>query len=118
MERKEPHSFDLDLLLTVAQVAAMLGYSKARIYELLAQRRLPHVKLGSSGQSAVRFKRSAILALIDACEVPAQTEPKRRPAPTVQPTVKPGKRRKPARAQAKATVDPMLTGREPGGRVN
>jgi excisionase family DNA binding protein len=45
-----------DELLTVAQVAKLLGLSKATVYSMCAAGALPHVRI----VNAVRFERTAI----------------------------------------------------------
>ena len=62
-------------LLTIDQVAALLGVAKATIYSWTHQGWIPHVKVG---RRLVRFRREAIEAWLKAQEV--EGRPTRVPA--------------------------------------
>ena len=53
---------ELDLLLTVDQVAKLLKVAPGTVYRFLSQGRLPRVKLGSR---SVRIHRDDLLAFIE-----------------------------------------------------
>ena len=53
---------DLPRLLHTAEVAGMTGISKARLYELVREGSIPHVRLGR----AVRYPAPALREWIDA----------------------------------------------------
>jgi excisionase family DNA binding protein len=116
MNPKEPQSVHIEELLNVPQVARLLGYTTRQIYELVAAKKLPYVKL--FGYS-LRFKKHVILAVIADSEVPAKTAAQSKAPGTVPGTVKKPKRPKAAKTKAAKGMDPMLAGREAGGgRVN
>jgi excisionase family DNA binding protein len=58
------HERSLDVLLTADEVAQLLRVTKAWVYAETRAKRIPHVPLGRY----VRYRRSAVLAWIDAIE--------------------------------------------------
>lgn len=62
--RSHPH----DALFTVAQAGEYLGTGERFIRRLVAERRIPYVKLGKY----VRLQRSALDAFIEAGRVPSE----------------------------------------------
>jgi excisionase family DNA binding protein len=66
IERQEPHA---DRLLTVVQVAELLGTTERFPRRLIAERRIEFVKVGRY----VRIRESTLLAFIEAGRVEALT---------------------------------------------
>lgn len=60
-----------DPLLTYAQAAAILGLRLGTLYQLVHERRIPHVRLG---RRLVRFDPSTLALWIDAGRVPTQAD--------------------------------------------
>ena len=60
----DEHRPGLDALLTADEVAELLRVTKAWVYTETRAKRIPHVPLGRY----VRYRRSAVLAWIDALE--------------------------------------------------
>jgi len=65
------HNLDDDLaahrLVTTREAAALLALSESKVFELLADGKLPRVKIGGA-TGATRIRLSAILAFISAGE--------------------------------------------------
>jgi excisionase family DNA binding protein len=63
MESRSSQSpeYGTSLLLHAKEVAKLLGLSRSKVYEMLAARELPMVKIGT----AVRVPRAALLAWIE-----------------------------------------------------
>ena len=68
MEREKKLPCDTDRLLTVNEVAEMLGIKRSTVYTWAYERRLPTVKLRGT---ALRFRLSAIEKIIKQDERPA-----------------------------------------------
>lgn len=64
-----PLNFD-DPLLTKPQVAEALGVTERWVHRALGEGRLPYVKVGK----LVRFRRSDVVAFIEAQRIPARGE--------------------------------------------
>jgi excisionase family DNA binding protein len=61
-------ALDHDLLLTIGQAGDYLGTGERFVRRLVAQRRIPYVKLGKY----VRLQQSALDAFIEAGRVPSE----------------------------------------------
>ncbi len=59
-------------LLTVRESAARLGCSEALVYLLCAERRLPHVRLGT-GRGTIRIAEAEIEEFLKSCRVDAHS---------------------------------------------
>lgn len=56
-------------LIDVNAAAAYLGTTKAHLYSMVHERRIPHVKLGDSRYAPLRFKIADLDAWVDAHRV-------------------------------------------------
>jgi excisionase family DNA binding protein len=63
------------ILLTVVQAASRLGISPSTIYQLVAARRIEHLRIGN-GRGGIRFTNELLAAYLESCRV----EPSRPPA--------------------------------------
>jgi excisionase family DNA binding protein len=61
------HPLDLQPLLTVADVARLLGFSRKGVYSLVEHRRIPFIKVSNR----VRFSRTDVVAWLQENRVPA-----------------------------------------------
>lgn len=58
---------DLEVLLTVDDVAALLGMTRKGVYAMVSSRRIPHFKVSNR----VRFSRSDVVAWLHENRVPS-----------------------------------------------
>ena len=55
-------------VLTVKETAECLKLSVGCVYQLLAERRLPHLRIGC-GRGAIRIREEDLIAFLDGCRV-------------------------------------------------
>lgn len=107
--------------MTVREAAEQLGLSVTSLRQLVASKRIGHLRLGPSG-GLIRFTPEHLSAYRDSCEVPARTSPPSAPRPKREPLIPyrilyqsgpgPGRARQPEHRLDRCCEKATLSGRE------